>query len=88
MLLWLFVVLDVAWLLKAVVHPAPATAWPEVLAGAGVGPVSGGIVVAGVLVYTAAVLALAFATAGLRATRGEVLADLPRVPLIRRIRNR
>jgi uncharacterized membrane protein len=82
---WLFVVLDLAWAIKALVHPAAAASWPQFVDRFALGPLSGPAMLALVLGYTCLLLGIALATAGLRGARGEVLAEFGGSYLIGRL---
>jgi uncharacterized membrane protein len=86
--IWMFVVLDVALAMKWLIYPTSAGSWPEFVGRAKLGPVPGGVMLAGVALYTAALLAIAFGTAGLRGARGEVLPEFAGSRLISRLWNR
>jgi uncharacterized membrane protein len=83
--LWMFLVLDVAWVIKGAIHPSPATAWPVFVDRFGLGPLPGAAVLACGLGYTVALLVLALATAGLRQAGGEVLTEFAGARLISRL---
>lgn len=73
---YLFLIMALVWLAKLVMHPTTVTGWDNFFARARVGLLSGEAVVAiGLLFYTALFL-MGWLTHTLRATRGEILADL------------
>jgi uncharacterized membrane protein len=82
---WLFVVLDLAWVIKALVHPGAAASWGQFVDRFALGPLSGSLILALALGYTLLLLAVALATAGLRGARGEVLTEFAGPPLIGRL---
>lgn len=81
----LFVVLDLAWILKALIHPVAATSWAVFADRFALGPVPAGAVVAGGLAFNALLLAVAFGTAGLRDSSAELLPEFRPFQVVRRL---
>ncbi len=71
--LWIYFIVGTAWIAKLWLFPALASNLTELVARAGVGPVSGRWIVLGSSFMYAAVLVIALATVGLRHSSGEVL---------------
>lgn len=57
---WIFVVLVLSWLIKIVVHPTPATHLPTLILRAGIGPISGAVVLVAGVVFNALLFVVAF----------------------------
>jgi uncharacterized membrane protein len=55
---WIFAILLASWLIVLTSHPTASTALPVLVKRAAVGPVPGGIVMSGVLIFYASLLAL------------------------------
>jgi uncharacterized membrane protein len=82
--IWLFLVLDIAWAIKCLVHSAPLTSWSDFVSCSALGPIPGSATLAVGLVYNVTIFAIAFATVGLSRASGEVLPEFRRVAAIRR----
>ncbi len=80
--LWLYVVLDLAWLAKNWLLPVPADSWAEFVARCAIGDVPGWIVLLAGLAFNGALLLLGLLTVGLQRATGEVLPryDFPPLP--------
>ncbi len=70
---WLYLVLDLAWLAKNWLSPAPAASRAEFVARCAIGGVPGEIVLLAGLAFNAALLLLGLLTVGLQQATGEVL---------------
>jgi uncharacterized membrane protein len=55
---WIYAVLLGAWVMVLVSYPATASSWDEIVSRAAIGPLSGRFVIAGVLVFYGALVAL------------------------------
>ena len=74
----LFLVLAASWLVKLAIHPSAIASWGELLNRAAIGPIHGGVVLSGVVVFNILLAALGIFTVGLRASEGEVLGEGPK----------
>ncbi len=73
--IWLFLILGLAWLLKLLLHPTPATSIADFLDHAAIGFIAGQWVALAVALFFFAVFLFAFLTIDLRDSPGEVLAQ-------------
>ena len=80
--MWIYLVLAIAWALKGLLHPTPATSWTEFLDRSAVGPVPGWIMVTIGLIFNGGLFVIGFATAGLTQASGEVLPKFGEFPLL------
>ena len=71
--IWLFLILGLAWAVKLMLHPTPATSIPAFLNHAAIGFIPGSVVVFVVASFFVAIFLLAILTAGLQDAAGEVL---------------
>lgn len=71
--LWIYFVVGFAWMTKLWLFPSLATSVNEFVARAGIGPISGRLVVLSSLFLFAVVVIFALATIGLQHSTGEVL---------------
>lgn len=71
--LWIYFIVGFAWIARLWLFPAVATNLNELVARAGIGPVSGSLIVLGSLFMYAVVIIIALATVGLQHSSGEVL---------------
>jgi uncharacterized membrane protein len=62
----LFAVLDIAWVIKAVIHPTAVSAWADLGPRFALGPVPAWVLIVIGALYNAALVGIAFGTAGLR----------------------
>lgn len=81
----LFVVLDLAWALQALIHPATPAAWADFAARFALGPVPGWTVMLGGVAFNAVLVAVAFGTAGLRDSSAELLPEFRPFQVVRRL---
>jgi uncharacterized membrane protein len=70
---WLFIILTLAWFGILYLHPVPAASLSQMFTRASIGPLTGGWVIAGALVYVGGLLLLGVLTIGLHEASGEVL---------------
>lgn len=75
--LWIYLILDIAWVWKVWLHPTPTRSWEMFFDRAAIGSVPGLVVVAVGIVVTMALVLMALLTVGLQRASGEVL---PRYP--------
>jgi uncharacterized membrane protein len=71
--IWIYLIVDLAWLSKVWLHPSPAASWQELLSRAAIGTVPGRVVMAAGLIVTGLLLLLTLLTVGLQQASGEVL---------------
>jgi uncharacterized membrane protein len=71
--LWIFALLALAWNLKVYIHPYPAGTFDEFVSRAGVGLVSGPVVLIFGVIFNITIVVFALATVRLREATGEVL---------------
>jgi uncharacterized membrane-anchored protein YitT (DUF2179 family) len=74
--IWLFIILGVAWVMKLLLHPIPAHSLRAFINHAGIGMISGELVVTIVLSFYLIVLLVAILTVRMRQSAGEVLPHL------------
>jgi len=73
--LWIFILLAVSWNLKVYLHPFPARGFEMFVGRAGIGSLSGEIMLLFGIVFNLVVFIFAFATVRLKQATGEVLPD-------------
>jgi uncharacterized membrane protein len=71
--IWIYLILGLAWVVKLLLHPVPATSLETFFSHASIGFISGRMVVFAVLGFYGIIFVIAIITAGLRAAAGEVL---------------
>ena len=71
--IWIYIILDLAWLSKIWLHPTPAVSWQEFLSRAAIGTVPGPVVLTAGVILNGIMVALALLTVGLQRASGEVL---------------
>lgn len=71
--IWLFTVMGLAWVLKLMLYPAATFTFERFLEHAALGVIPGPWILGSVIAFFAVIYSLAFFTAGLRASPGEVL---------------
>ncbi|MFN2290954.1 MAG: DUF2270 domain-containing protein [Anaerolineae bacterium] len=71
--LWIYIVLDVAWLAKVWLQPTLATSWSEFLLRAGIGAIPGQVVLAAGIIFNSLLMVMGLLTIGLQQATGEVL---------------
>jgi uncharacterized membrane protein len=71
--IWIYVILDLAWLSKVWLHPSPAASAEEFLSRAAIGTVPGPLVLVAGIVLNGILVLLALLTVGLQRASGEVL---------------
>ena len=70
---WIYIILWLAWVLKVWLQPTTAQSWSEFLSRAGMGGLSGAVVLTAGLLFYGALLAIGLLTVGLQRATGEVL---------------
>jgi uncharacterized membrane protein len=80
--MWIFVVLAIAWALKSLIHPTPATTWSEFITRSAVGTIPGEVMLVFGLLYNGLLFLIGFATVGLHQASGEVLPKYPGLPIL------
>lgn len=71
--IWIYIILDLAWLSKVWLHPSPARSWQEFISRAAIGTVPGQVVLAAGVIFTIILILLSLLTVGLQRASGEVL---------------
>lgn len=71
--IWIYLILDLAWLSKVWLHPVPAGSYQEFIRRAAIGTVSGEVVLAVGVIVNAILLLVSLLTVGLQRASGEVL---------------
>ena len=71
--IWIFMILGLAWVMKLLLFPDEAHSWSDFIEHARLGVVPGGVIFVIVASFYLLIFALAFLTAGLRFSPGEVL---------------
>jgi uncharacterized membrane protein len=71
--LWIYVILDAAWLAKVWLHPMLATSWSEFLLRARIGAIPGEVILATGIIVNGLLMAMGILTVGLQEATGEVL---------------
>ncbi|UCF38694.1 MAG: DUF2270 domain-containing protein, partial [Acidobacteriota bacterium] len=71
--IWLFLILGLAWGLKLLLYPTVTHTFESFVEHAAVGPIHGLVILSAMGVFFVALFLIAFFTAGLRASPGEVL---------------
>jgi uncharacterized membrane protein len=71
--IWIYLIVDLAWLSKVWLHPSPAASWQDLLSRAAIGTVPGRVVLGVGLIFTAILVLLSLLTVGLQQASGEVL---------------
>lgn len=77
---YIFLVLALAWLVKIAIHPEPISTLDEFFERAGIGPISGEVVLALGLLFNALLFAIGWLTITLQKASGEVLPTEPFLP--------
>lgn len=80
--IWIFLVLGIVWALKVYLHPVPVANLAEFVTHAALGPISGSIVIAAVLLFIGTLFLFGLLTAGLTQSSGEVLPKFESVPML------
>ena len=70
--IWIYLILDVAWILKTYLYPVAATGWQDFVDRTALGTISGYIMVGLGIAFNLALLAFALFTARLRQSPGEI----------------
>jgi uncharacterized membrane-anchored protein YitT (DUF2179 family) len=78
---WIYVVLAVAWILKSILFPTPATSWQEFFSRASLGTIPGEVMILIGLVFNGILFLIGVATVGLQQATGEVLPRYAQSPL-------
>ncbi|MFN2226481.1 MAG: DUF2270 domain-containing protein [Anaerolineae bacterium] len=71
--IWIYIILDLAWLSKVWLHPSPALSWQQFISRAAIGTLAGEAVLAVGMVLNAILLLISLLTVGLQRASGEVL---------------
>jgi len=71
--MWIYVILDLAWLSKVWLHPNPAVSWQQFITRAAIGTVSGEVVLAVGVIVNGILVLVSLLTVGLQQASGEVL---------------
>ena len=71
--IWIYFILDLAWLSKVWLHPNPAASWQEFLSRASIGQVPGELVLAAGILLNGLLVLIGILTVGLQRASGEVL---------------
>ena len=71
--LWIYVILDVAWLAKVWLHPTLTTSWSEFLLRARIGAIPGEVILAAGIILNGLLMVMGLLTIGLQQATGEVL---------------
>jgi hypothetical protein len=71
--LWMFLVLELAWIVNIWLQPTVAGSWGEILGRAKFGPLSGWVTMTFSVLFMAAVVLISVLTVGLHEASGEVL---------------
>jgi uncharacterized membrane protein len=71
--LWIYIILDLAWLSKVWLYPTPAISWQEFLSRASIGTVSGTVVLAAGFIVNGMLAIIGLLTVGLQRASGEIL---------------
>jgi len=71
--LYIYLVIGAAWLGKLWLMPIPASATPEFIRRAAIGPVTGEVILLAVAAFGALMLLIGFGTVGLQEAAGEIL---------------
>ncbi|MFN8496623.1 MAG: DUF2270 domain-containing protein [Anaerolineae bacterium] len=79
---WLYIVMAFAVLFKLYLHPIPISSWDGIVQRAGVGDMSGSVVLTAVLIFYAILFAVGFGTIGLHESPGEILPKYEDIPVV------
>ncbi|MCL7454455.1 MAG: DUF2270 domain-containing protein [Anaerolineae bacterium] len=71
--LWIYMVLNIAWLAKVWLHPMLTTSWSEFLLRARIGAIPGEVILTAGLIFNGLLMAIGLLTVGLQQATGEVL---------------
>ena len=71
--MWIYVILDLAWVVKVALTPDPVTSWDGFLARAGIGTLPGSLVLGVGVVFNSLLALVGLLTARLQQASGEVL---------------
>jgi uncharacterized membrane protein len=83
--IWIYLVLNLAWLLKVYLHPTPALSLAEYYDRVGFGLVPGNLLLLAGLIFNSVIFAIGLGTAGLRQSTSEVLPEIDGGPLLNRM---